>query len=307
MYRTSLKTYSSEKEKNALELAMLRHKVEAIRYVHQTSVEYNRSKEPKAKDDLLASIMSLGNLDRRSRSVESADMHYTAIRRILKATGGPLAIQSPMLNRVSVFFECIYGTSPNSYIWDYTDVAGLLVGVNEFFQTVVKIWHRHPTAKEKKSKSALGVLQHTCFVKPESTLCKCLSRGPQEETGVGRPARLELIWQLTTLLTLAALVVDLHEDPDVLQSYMGTIYKGVDDLQLTMFDASNNIMWLTQISDSSEEHSKRILRVAGWAWICKHLNFNMQVKLKIWLLQFLNGGMVADLFRLDIFNFSYAS
>ena len=118
LYRGSLKTYGSDKEKKSLELAMLRHKVEAIRLVHGTSVEYNKSKEPKLKDDLLASIMALGNLDRRSGSASSADMHYTAIRRILKATGGPLAILNPMLNRVSVFFECIYGTSPQSYIWE---------------------------------------------------------------------------------------------------------------------------------------------------------------------------------------------
>ncbi len=307
MYRTSLQTYSSEKEKNALELAMLRHKVEAIRCVHKTSVEYNRSKEPKAKDDLLASIMSLGNLDRRSGSVKSADMHYTAIRRILKATGGPLAIQSPMLNRVSVFFECIYGTSPNSYIWDNSDVAGLLTGANGFFQSVRKVWLGSPTTDENKAKSALRAIHQTCYLKPKSTLHSFLSRGPQEETAVSHPARLELIWQLTTLLTLAALVVDLHDRPDVLQSYMDTIYKGVEDLQLTALDASNNIMWLTQITDSSEEHTKRILRVAGWAWVCKHLNFNMQVKLKNWLLQFLNGGKVADAFRLDTFNFSYAS
>src|SRR5271155_3311146 len=38
LYRGSLKTYGSDKEKKALELAMLRHKVEAIRLVHGTSV-----------------------------------------------------------------------------------------------------------------------------------------------------------------------------------------------------------------------------------------------------------------------------
>src|SRR5580704_8395176 len=47
LYRGSLKTYGSDREKKALELAMLRHKVEAIRLVHGTSVQYNKSKEPK--------------------------------------------------------------------------------------------------------------------------------------------------------------------------------------------------------------------------------------------------------------------
>jgi len=182
-----------------------------------------------------------------------------------------------------------------------------LTGINEFLQTSRKIWQGSPRKNQKKAASAPNKAQQYCYLKPDSTLCTSLSRGPQDETGVSRLARLELIWQLTTLLTLAALVVDLHQTRDVLQSYMSNLYKEVENLQLSALDASNNIMWVTQIGDHSEEHSKRILRVAGWAWICKHLNFSMQVRLKIWLLQFLNGGKVGDPFRLDTFHFSYAS
>jgi hypothetical protein len=201
LYRGSLKTYSSDKEKKSLELAMLRHKVEAIRLVHGTSVQYNKSKEPKLKDDLLASIMALGNLDRRSGSASSADMHYTAIRRILKATGGPLAIHNPMLNRVAVFFECIYGTSPQSYIWEKADFARLLNGTNDFLRQIREV-SIEPSASDKgkgtfRDDSPDGTSPGAFSLKQESALYICLSKEPRDPYNLTRADRLEIIWQLT--------------------------------------------------------------------------------------------------------------
>ena len=313
LYRGSLKTYGSDKEKNALELAMLRHKVEAIRLVHGTSVQWNQSKEPKLKDDLLASIMALGNLDRRSGSVDSAGMHYTAIRRILKATGGPLAISNPMLARVSVFFECIYGTSPNSYIWEKADFATLLNASKDFLRQIQKVWGEPPTTGKCKGKGRLKSESPECAPRStftldqDSVLCTCLSKGPRDPSNLTRQDCLELIWQLTCLLMLAAIVVDYHEDPDGLQAYVDNIDKVVNDLQLSVTETSNNIMWLIQINDLTEAHSKRILRSAESAWICKHLKYEMQVSLKEWLLQFLTGQTITHPFILDVFHFSYAS
>jgi hypothetical protein len=311
LYRGSLKTYSSEQEKKSLELAMLRHKVEAIRLVHGTSVQYSKSKEPKLKDDLLASIMALGNLDRRSGSAGSADMHYTAIRRILKATGGPLAILNPMLNRVSVFFECIYGTSPQSYIWEKADFARLLNGTNDFLRQIRKV-SIEPSATGKgkgrvRDDSPDGTSSGAFSMRQESALYVCLSKGPRDPFSLTRADRLEIIWQLTCLLLLAAIVIDYHDDPEQLEAYMDNLYKGVDDLHLSATETSNNIMWLTQVSDLSEAHSKRILRSAESGWICKHLKYEMQTSLKEWLMRFLSGERMEEQFILDLFHFSYAS
>jgi hypothetical protein len=311
LYRGSLKTYGSDKEKKALELAMLRHKVEAIRLVHGTSVQYNKSKEPKLKDDLLASIMALGNLDRRSGSADSADMHYTAIRRILKATGGPLAINNPMLNRVSVFFECIYGTSPQSYIWEKTDFPRLVAGTNDFLQQIRKVSNEPPATEKGKGKlraESLAVPFLSAFcLRQETALYICLSKGPHDSSNPTRQDHLELIWQLTCLLMLASIVTDYRDAPDRLQAYMSNIYKVVEDVKLSPAETSNNLMWLIQISDLSEEHSKRILRSAESAWICKHLKYDMQAILKRWLLQFLTGHKMEQPLILDIYHFSYAS
>jgi hypothetical protein len=314
LYRGSLKTYGSDKEKKALELAMLRHKVEAIRLVHGTSVQYNQSKEPKLKDDLLASIMALGNLDRRSGSADSADMHYTAIRRLLKATGGPLAINNPMLNRVSVFFECIYGTSPQSYIWEKADFARLLAGTNDFLRQIRKVSNQPSVTGEGKDKgksrlkaeAPIGTSPGAFCLRQETALYICLSKGPHDALNLTRQDRLELIWQLTCLLMLAAIVIDYLNDANQLQAYMTKIYKVVEDVHLSAAETSNNIMWLIQISDLSEEHSKRILRCAESAWISKHLRYDMQASLKRWLLQFLTGQELTQPFILDIYHFSYA-
>ena len=311
LYRGSLKVYGSDKEKKSLELAMLRHKVEAIRLVHDTSVQYNRSKEPKVKDDLLASIMALGNLDRRSGSVDSADMHYTAIRRILKATGGPLAIRNPMLNRVSVFFECIYGTSPQSYIWEKADFPRLLVASNDFLRQIRKGLNEPPATEEGKGKliaesHAIQFLGAACL-RRETTLYSCLSKGPHDLFHLTRQDYLELIWQLTCLLMLAAIAIDYRDDPDQFQAYMDNIYKEVEDVKLSPSETSNNIMWLIQISDLTQEHSKRILRSAESAWVCEHLKYGMQAALKTWLLQILTGHKTEEPFILDVYHFSYAT
>jgi hypothetical protein len=311
LYRNSLKTYGSEKEKKDLELAMLRHKVEAIRLVHGTSVQYNQSKEPKLKDDLLASVMALGNLDRRSGSANSADMHYTAIRRILKATGGPLAIKNPMLNRVSVFFECIYGTSPQSYIWEKADFSRLLISTNDFLRQIRKVSNGpSATGKDKgkaKAESPDCTSPEGFCLRQESAVYIYLSKTPRDPSNLTRQDHLELIWQLTCLLMLAAIVIDYEDDPIQLQSYMSNIYKAVDDVHLSASETSNNIMWLIQIGDLSESHSKRILRSAESAWICKHLKYEMQTSLKNWLLQFLTSQKMEQPFILDLYHFSYAS
>jgi hypothetical protein len=272
---------------------MLRHKVEAIKLVHGTSVQYNQSREPKLKDDLLASIMALGILDRRSGSADSADMHYIAIRRILKATGGPLAINNPMLNRVSMFFECIYGTSPQSYIWEEADFPRLLAGTNDLLRQIRNI-SNEPIAAEK-GKGRLDaespvIAFHSAFcLRQETAPYICLSKGPHDSSNLTRQDRFELIWQLTCLLMLATIIIDYRDEPYRLQAYMDNIYKVVEDVKLSPAETSNNIMWLIQISDLSEEHSKRILRSAESAWVCKHLKYDMQAALKRSLLKFLTG------------------
>ena len=55
LYRISLNKYATDAEKQSLELAIMRHKGEALRMVRALSIKAS----PKRKDDLLASIISL--------------------------------------------------------------------------------------------------------------------------------------------------------------------------------------------------------------------------------------------------------
>jgi hypothetical protein len=215
-----------------------------------------------------------------------------------------------------VFFECIYGTSPQSYIWEKVDFARLLNGTNDFLRQIRNVSTEPPASDKGKGSVTDDSPDDTSpddtppgafSLRRESALYFCLSKEPRDPSNLTRPDRLELIWQLTCLLLLAAIVIDYHDDSKQLEDYMDNVYKGVEDLQLSANETSNNIMWITQVSDLSEAHSKRILRSAESAWICKHLKYEMQASLKKWLMRFLAGEEMADLFILDLFHFSYAS
>jgi hypothetical protein len=216
-----------------------------------------------------------------------------------------------MLNRVSVFFECIYGTSPQSYIWEKGDFPRLLAASNDFLRQIRKVSNESPATEKGKGKliaesDAIPFPGAFCL-RQETTLYTCLSKGPHDLFNLTRQDCLELIWQLTCLLMLAAIAIDYRDDPNQLQAYMGNIYKVVEDVKLSPAETSNNIMWLIQISDLTQEHSKRILRSAESAWVCKHLKYGMQAALKTWLLQILTGHKMEQPFILDVYHFSYAT
>ncbi|KKY26463.1 putative tachykinin family protein [Phaeomoniella chlamydospora] len=326
----NLKTYKSEIEKQSLEEATLRHKVEAIRRVQKLSLEYNRSNTLEMKDHLLASIMSLGNLDRRAGAAASADVHYNAIRRILKSGGGPMNITNPPLRRVSLFFECMYGTGPQSYIWDASDFPRLLADLNVFLKAV---WSTANRGRLEDSPDGLPEdrdRKPDLFVEPTSTLYGTLSKLPADIFNLTPHDQLELVWQLTSTLFLASLVVDKIQTISQVRTSMANIHNAVErgPQKLQSSEATTNIMWLLfqgigsqfsafhdpEWSSADErEHSQRIVKITGWMFVCKYLSLNMRLKLRIWLLQFLTGSEMTPLEtykpvppQLSLFDFSYA-
>jgi hypothetical protein len=309
LYRLSLNKYTDDKEKKALELAMMRHKGEALKHIRQLSAKASKSR----KDDLIASIISMGTLDRRTRASSTAGMHYRAVRRILKNTGGPLAVSSLLLSRVMVFFECIYGTSPESYIWDESDLKDLIVEFNAFPARLWKCWKSlRSMSSLLHTKVAGGLRQEYSCLRRSSSLFATISKpvGPTEPFSdqVLPQHRLEVICQITCLITLAGIVLDNIDDLEELQMYIDSLERMVEDLKLAG-QSSNNVMWQIQINDHSDRHSKRIWNSASYAWVMKHTSWNVQGQLKKWLFDFL---MVEDVegksaFKMDAFHFSYAS
>ena len=304
-YRLSLNKYASDQEKKALELAVVRHKGEALKLVRALSIKSN----PKRKDDLLASMISLGTFDRRLGSKEASGMHYAAVRKILKSTGGPLAVNSVLLSRVMCFFECIYGTSPESYIWDGNDLKRLLAGLNGFLGKLGELWQSLPTIRsltERPLVSHRSATIHSFCLQPGSTLLALVERRPPAEAEITQQRRLEIIFQITCLLTLAMITMDFADDFRSLQQYLDSLHKTMEDLQLAN-QSCNNAMWQIQVNDHSESHSKRIWRAASYAWVMKHVSYNVQVTLKEWLLAFFTGKPVGKAYQLDSFHFSYAN
>ena len=320
MTQVHLHTYDSEHEKKALEQAIFKFKGDAIQALQNLSNEYNKSMDKTTKDNLLASIMSLGNLDRRAGSSESANMHYAAIRGILKSTGGPLAVGDPALRRVSLFFECMYGTNPQSYVYDASDFSNLLEGFNKLLAMAFAISSSHVRSDEET------VDDDGFYIGTDTKLYGMLSKTPPDLFSIAQQYQLELVWQLTCALLLAAIVVDKREHPLQLRQYIRTIVSTVQEgpPKLTVRDSCTNVMWLlfqgmTHSSEQSwsssdeQEHSRRILRVVGWMFVCKYLNFGMRLKVKTWVLRFLSqpegraNQLVLQPLQLELFDFSYAS
>ena len=229
LYRLSLGKYAGVAEKKSLEVAMVSHKGEALKHVRQLNA---KPLSPARKDDLIASIISLGTLDRRTGASNTAGMHYMAVRRILKATGGPLAVRSLLLSRVMVFFECIYGTSPDSYIWDSSDLKGLTSEFNTFLAKVWELWkplstmdhlappRRKPSSDSRASSSrpqeATSLSSTTdplsFYLAPDTPLHIILTRSPIPSTSTSAEPtplqRLEQVNQLVCLITIASLFLD---------------------------------------------------------------------------------------------------
>ncbi|KAK5211842.1 hypothetical protein LTR47_003771 [Exophiala xenobiotica] len=306
LYRIGLNKYASDREKDELNMAVIRHKGEALKLVRGLST----TASPNRKDDLLASIISLGTFDRRNGAQDAAGMHYSAVRRILKSTGGPLAVNSVLLSRVMCFFECIYGTSPESYIWDESDLKRLVKGLNGFLLDIRKIWLSLSnisglTAQTAKPPGPVSI--HSFGLQPGSALLSLVERQPPADAELTQGRRLEMIFQVTCLLTLGMVVLDSANDFRSLQQYMDGLHKQMADLQL-VGQSCNNAMWQMQVDDHSDVHSRRIWRAASFAWVLKHVSYNVQLSLKEWLLAFFKGQLVADKqFRLDPFHFSYAN
>ncbi|KAI1622728.1 hypothetical protein EDD37DRAFT_487287 [Exophiala viscosa] len=306
LYRISLKKYASDGEKDALDLAVIRHKGEALRMIRSLSVKAS----PNRKDDLLASIISLGTFDRRNGAKDASGVHYSAVRRILKTTGGPLAVTSVLLSRVMCFFECIYGTSPESYIWDESDLKHLISGLNGFLTKLWGLWQSLSSIHELTPLSAEDSESapiHSFGLQPGSGLLSILETQPPSDAELTQQLRLEMIFQVTCLLTLGTITLDYAHDFRTLQQYMDSIHKQIDDLHLAG-QSCNNAMWTIQVNDHSDAHSRRIWRAASFAWVLKHVSYTVQLSLKEWLLTFFKGQPVVDKrYRLDPFHFSYAN
>jgi hypothetical protein len=155
-------------------------------------------------------------------------------------------------------------------------------------------------------KQAEATPTHSFGLQTGSTLLELVGRQPPPVAELNQARRLEMIFQLTCLLTLGMITTDLASDFRTLQLYMDSLHKSIENLQLAG-QSCNNVMWQVQVSDHSESHSRRIWRAASFAWVMKHCTYTVQLTLKEWLLAFFTGKPVEKPYRLDPFHFSYAS
>jgi len=322
LYRISLQKYTTESEKRDLEIAVIRHKGEAIRMVKHMSAGADTARN---KDNLIAAIISLGTLDNRTGADDTASMHFMAVRRLLRSIGGPLHITSALLSRVMVHFECIYGTVNASYVWDRNDLSRLLLDINRFLADVWDLWRmlaqRHnimdstafsTSSTDERSISPLSSiatsLVNAFALQPTSSLHEALSRPLKRNNQETTPQdKMQLTFQLTCLLAYCHTILDQASDPKHLKKYIANTHSIIDDAQLTS-QPCNNHMWLLQVHDQSSTHNKRIWRTASFVWLLKHLPYDVQGGMRDWLLAFCAGEGVAgrSAKKLDTFHFSYA-
>jgi hypothetical protein len=151
LYKKSAGQYGTILERAELDTAIVEHKTHAIHRIQQLS-KMKDNTGPGSQDELVASIISLGTLEMRMGSTESGDVHYSAVRRLLKSIGGPMNIRDLRLTRVMCFFECIYGTPRNSYIWEKDDFGGILERFNEYLAQIYEIWKERDGEQDGASK-----------------------------------------------------------------------------------------------------------------------------------------------------------
>ena len=206
-------------------------------------------------------------------------------------------------------FDRIIGASPESYIWDEADVKRLLSGLNEFLLKLYEVWQSLSTISALSSgteESVRTIPIHSFGLRPGSTLLSLVERRPPADAEITQPRQLELVFQITCLLTLAMVTMEFANDFRLLQEYMDSVHKMIEDLRLAG-QSCNNAVWQIQVNDQSGTHSQRIWRAAGYVWVMKHVSYAVQNTLKDWLLGFFTGKPVDKVYRLDPFHFSYAN
>ena len=304
LYRMTLRRYGTEKEKKALELGMLAHKQKAIQIIRKLSVSTLPSNRL-GNDQLIASIISLGTLDRRSGSDSASETHFAEVRKLMKAAGGPGAIRDVSLGRVVLFFECIYGTPIGSYIWEANDLNRLHTRLNQQLELIASQW-----ALSMENASASDEEQNTypCrWLTTGTKLHQTLSRfGPvTEPTSPSQKA--EIIFQLAGLFSLALIVLEYIEDPELLHSHEAHLIERVDRLQLSDRDSCSNVLWLIQINDFADRHKALMWEAAASTWVCKFLSIEVRLNVRQYLLRFLTGEQPVKALQLGTYHFSYAS
>jgi hypothetical protein len=296
LYQLSLNKTWSLPEQKALKLAVLQHKGEALKAVRILSMK--KSLNQGQKGHLLSSIISLATLDRRTNAAATADWHTLAVRRLVKSIGDPSTIQPLVLSRVMLFFECIYGTDHESWVWDMADFPWLLADCNKFLSDTVKRWavDNRPSIERESLRCRLPVV----CLKTDTALLKILSlpllqlelASQTHSHLVSRISqKLEHELQMICLLTIAVMTHDYARSLEALQMRIDGINQTIAE-QMLSNQSSNNILWYLQISDHSRIHSRRVWRAAGFAWIMKRYTTDTQSMLKHWLIRFLMGELV---------------
>ena len=464
LYKKCAGQYGTTLERAELDTAMEEHKAHAIHRIRQLS-KVKGEEGPGSKDELVASIISLGTLEMRLGSTDSGDVHYSAVRRLLKSIGGPMNIGDLRLKRVMCFFESIYGTPRNSYIWDREDFEGILERFNEYLREIWELWRERDGEPEESimkprvaenaefpfptpaSRASLDTSMKTGHVskrrptgphspyfglqplpeivpqpspRPTRTAQLPMSKVPDMSTkprittaadlrkpggsaGLKRPVRPELrppakerarnvekqkekqramqidpqgpaeetsqihrtveipqprlaseempppissqpqtpkqrlywklhpdsalhqrlalwnelppsaqeknlIWDLACLFCISAIATSpSFTSLRSLSAYMSKLSKIVADANLHVSENNSNMMWLIQTNDATEEHSRRMWEVAGFTWVCKHLNVRVRRALRGWVWAFLVGGKCQKRITLSAFDFSYDS
>jgi hypothetical protein len=464
LYKKSAGQYGTSLERAELDTAIVEHKTHAIHRIRQLS-EVKDDAGPGSKDELVASIISLGTFEMRLGSTDSGDVHYSAVRRLLKSIGGPMNIGDLRLKRVMCFFESIYGTPRNSYIWERGDFSGILKRFNDYLREMWEMWRERdgemeeintrarveenaefpfptPTSRVPLDTSVktghvskrkptgphspyfglqplpesvpqppprpAPTAQHPVSKVPDMSTTPRITtaadlRRPGASSALKRPVRpairppakerarnverqkgkqramqvdpwdpteanlqshrrekipqprpttkdmppptpsqpatpkprlywklhpssalhqrltlwnelspslqeKNLIWDLACLFCISAIATSpSFTTLRSLSSYMSKLSKIVSDANLHVSENNSNMMWLIQTNDATEEHSRRMWEVAGFTWVCKHLNVRVRRALRGWVWAFLVGERCQRRIVLSAFDFSYDS
>ena len=307
LHRISLNVYSDEKEKRELEVASLRFQGEALKAIRTLSA----GERPTSKDDLLAVTHNIALLSCRYSPEATAEVHLGATRRLIRQRGGPLHIENSDLEHIMLTYEAGLMAKRGSTVWSIADFPAKLGQLNEFLEMLHKVWQR--LLKPARITSVLSKFRPLPlpYLQPTSVLYYWLTRDTRsKKAGVYQDIP-EYNHQMASILILASIYVDMHQQPIRLFEYKLEVERRIRDAQLDAAEGhgSTNIAYIMQDTECclrSDDFRKLQWAAVGLLWVTKFLRVEKKVDLKDWLVSFLTGVPVQPVLRYTIFDFSYA-
>ena len=316
LYRLNAGSPSSINDRKQLEESHVSHKGNAIRIIRET-VDSSTGTTPKSDsvkktEDLIASIISLGTLDKRTGNDLTAATHFQAVRTIIRHKGGPVYIQNMALSRVMCHFESIYGSPSLSYVWDREHhLKPLLEDTNRFFGQLFTFCQSRRDTKRCLAQSKSDEVRSVADAQLElasdlfQSVCRPLPDIAKDAV-LSAKEKMALSFQLACLLTLSLIIHDLSistfaisksfpvDESKALMEHFLETSSSLHDLKARLNDPDligmplNNHCWLLQTYDMSTAHSLRSWRAGAHVWVLKHTHHSVQRSAIQWLLDFAN-------------------